>query len=61
MMGRSGDVRGLSVIHVFSIQLRNTLNLLLQVTQDFIVNRTDEKFSEKYSDQKNNLNRNETC
>ena len=28
MMGRSGDVRGRSVIYVFKIQLRNILNLL---------------------------------
>ena len=35
MMGRSGSVRGTSVIYVFEIQLRNILNLLWQVTQDF--------------------------
>ena len=28
MMGRSGDVCGTSVIHLFEIQLRNILNLL---------------------------------
>ena len=33
----------------FLIQLRNMLNLLLQITQDFIVNCSSEKFSEKYS------------
>ena len=37
--GRPGDVD----------QLTNTLNLLLQVTQDFIVNSTSGKFSEQYS------------
>ena len=36
------------------------LNLLLQFTQDFTVTCTGEKFIEQYSDQKNNLNRNET-
>ena len=40
--------------------LRNILNLLCQVTQDFIVNCSSEIFSEKYSDLKNNLNRNKT-
>ena len=35
MMGRSGSVRGTSVIYVFEIQLRNILKLLWQVTQDF--------------------------
>ena len=34
--------------------------MLWQVTQDFIVNCSSEKFGEKYSDSKNNLNRNET-
>ena len=43
MMGRSGDV---SVIYVFKIQLRNILNLPLQVTQAFIVNRGCETFGE---------------
>ena len=28
MMGRSGDVPGMSAIHVFKIQLRNIFNLL---------------------------------
>ena len=46
MMGRSGDVRKASVIYVFKIQLRNILNLLLQVTQDFIVNGGCETFGE---------------
>ena len=46
MMGRSGDVRRASVIYVFKIQLRNILNLLLQVTQDFIVNGGCETFGE---------------
>ena len=53
MMGRSGDVRGTSVIYVFKIQLRNILNLLWQVTQDFIVNCGSEKFSEQYSNLNN--------
>ena len=57
MMVRSGDVRGASVIHVFLIQLKNILDLFLQVTQDFIVNSTGEKFSEQYSDKKNNEER----
>ena len=35
--------------HVSYIQLTNTLNLLLQGTQDFIVNGSSKKFSEKYS------------
>ena len=52
MMGRSAEVRGTSVIHVFKIQLRNILNLLWQFTQDFIVNCSREKASEQYSDQK---------
>ena len=46
MMGRSGDVRRTSVIYVFKIQLRNILNLPLQITQAFIVNRGCETFSE---------------
>ena len=53
MMGRSGDVRGTSVIYVFKIQLRNILNLLWQVTQDFIVNCGSKTFSEQYG----NLNK----
>ena len=44
MMGRSGDVPGTSIIHVFKIQLRNIFNLLEQVTLDFIVNCSSEKF-----------------
>ena len=50
MMGRSGEVRGTSVIHFFKIQLKNILNLLWQFTQDFIVNCSREKASEQYSD-----------
>ena len=50
LIGRSGDVRGTSVTHFLKIQLRNILNLLLQVTQNFIVNCSNEKFSEHYSD-----------
>ena len=50
LMGRSRDVRGTSVVHVFLIQLRNILNLLWQVTQDLIMNCSSEKFSEQYSD-----------
>ena len=42
--------RGTLVIHVFQIQLRNILNLLWEVTQDFIVNCSSEKFSEQCSD-----------
>ena len=49
MMGRSKDVRGTSVKHVFQIKLTNTFNLPWQVTQDFIVNGSSEKFSEQYS------------
>ena len=54
------DVRGTSVRHVFWIQLKNTLNLLWQVTQDFIVNGSNENFGEQYSGSKNNLNKNST-
>ena len=53
MMGRSGDVRGRSVIYVFKIQLRNILNLLWQVTQDFIVNCGSKAFSEQFGNLKN--------
>ena len=49
MMGRSTGVGEASVKHVFKIKLTNTLNLLWQVTQDFIVNGSSEKFSEQYS------------
>ena len=49
MMGRSRDIRWTSVIYVFKIQLRNILNLLWQVTQDFIVNFGSETLSEQYS------------
>ena len=49
MMGRSRDVRGTSVKRIFKIKLTNTSNLLWQVTQDFIVNGSSEKFSEQYS------------
>ena len=52
-MERSGDVSGTSVIYVFKIQLRNILNLLWQVTQDFIVNCGSKTFSEQYG----NLNK----
>ena len=53
MMGRSGNVRGTSVIYVFKIQLRNILNLLWQVTQDFIVNCDSKTFSEQYGNLNN--------
>ena len=49
MMGRSKDVRETSVKYVFQIKLTNTFNLPWQVTQDFIVNGSSEKFSEQYS------------
>ena len=49
MMGRSKDVRGTSVKYVFEIKITNTLNLLWQVTQDFIVNGSSEKFNEQDS------------
>ena len=49
MMGRSKDVRGTSVKYVFQIKITNTLNLLWQVTQDFIVNGSSEKFNEQDS------------
>ena len=39
IMGRSGDVSGTSVIHVF-----------IQVTQDILVNCSSKNFSEQYSD-----------
>ena len=47
-MGHSRDVQGRRVKHVFKIQLTNTLSLLLQITQDFIVNGSGEKFSEQF-------------
>ena len=53
MMGRSGDVRGTSVIYVFKILLRTILNLLQQVIRDFIVNCGSKTFSEQYG----NLNK----
>ena len=53
MMGRSGDVRGTSVIYVFKIQLRNILNLLWQFIQDFIVNCGSKTFSEQYGNLNN--------
>ena len=48
MMGRSGDVRGTSVIYVFKIQLRN----IWQVTQ---MNCGNEKFSQQYSNLNNKI------
>ena len=42
------DVCGTSVIYAFKIQLRNVLNLLRQVAQDFIVNCGSETFREQY-------------
>ena len=48
-MGRSKDVRGTSVKYVFEIKITNTLNLLWQVTQDFMVNGSSEKFNEQDS------------
>ena len=48
MIESSGDVRGTSVMYVFKIQVRNILNLLWQVTQDFTVNCGSETFSEQY-------------
>ena len=53
MMGRSGDVRGTSVIYVFKIQFRKILNLLWRVTQDFIVNCDGKTFSEQYGNLNN--------
>ena len=53
MMGHSGDVHWTSVIYVFKIQLRNILNLLSQVTQDFIVNRGSKTFSEQHGNLNN--------
>ena len=55
----SRDVPWTSVRHGF--QLTNKLNLLWQVTQDFIANVSGEKFSKQYSGEKHNLNRNMTC
>ena len=40
------DVLGTSLKHVSWIHLTNTVNLLWQITQDFIVNGSWEKFSE---------------
>ena len=59
LIGRSRDVPWTSVRHGF--QLTNKLNLLWQVTQDFIANVSGEKFSKQYSGEKHNLNRNMTC
>ena len=52
-MGRSGDIRGTSVIYVFKIQLKNILNLLWQATQDFIVNCDSKTFSGQYGNLNN--------
>ena len=49
IMGRSRDVPGTSVKHVFWIQLTNALNLLWKVTQDFKGNGSSEKFNKLYS------------
>ena len=57
VVGRPGDVRVTSVTQVFKIQIRK--RKLWQITQDFLVNFSSEKFSEQYSDWKNNLNRDE--
>ena len=59
MMGRSGEVRGTSVIHVFKIQLKNIWNLLWQVTQGFIGNCSSENLVNSIVNKKN-LNRDET-
>ena len=48
MMGRSKNVRQTSVKHLFKLKSQ-ALNLIWQVTQEFIVNRSREKFSEQYS------------
>ena len=48
-MGRSRGVRGTSVKYAFEIQLANTLNLLWQIIQYFIVNGSSEKLSEQRS------------
>ena len=45
----SRDVLETSVKHVFQIKLTSTLNLLWQVTQDFIANGSRDKFNEQYS------------
>ena len=45
MMGRSWDVYERSVIHAFKSQLKNKLNILYQVIQDFIGNDSSKKFS----------------
>ena len=49
MTGHSGDVPGALFLHDFLIQLRHILNLLRQVTGNFIVNCSSEKFGEQYS------------
>ena len=53
MMRRSGDLRRTTVTYVFKIQLRNILNLLWQVTQDFMVNCSSKKFSKQYGNLNN--------
>ena len=50
MMEHSRDIRGMLVMHAFQIQLRNILNLLWQITQEFIVICSSEKFCEQYND-----------
>ena len=42
------DVLGKSVKELFKIQLRNTLNLVSLVTQNFIENDSGKKFNEQY-------------
>ena len=51
---------GTSVKHVSKIKLANTLNVLWQVTQDFLMNGSSEKFSEQFSGQNSYLNRKQT-
>ena len=48
MMGHSRDDHGTSVKHYFWKQLTNTLHLLWQVNQDFIVNSSGQKSSKQY-------------
>ena len=59
IMWRSKDIHGTSVKHVFYIKLTKTLNLLLLVTQDIILNDSGKKSSKQFMVQKK-FNKNKT-
>ena len=52
MMGRSGDVRGTSVIHVFLNLTHTHIKLTLTGYSRLIMNCSSQKFSEQYSGKK---------